>query len=136
MIKDSHALENIRKTWNTIKKLEAEIETNTTAAFVYGVPQTKDFLKLSNNLNLVFAYSVLEDVIRQLKIEKVIVRESDNLKKLLETSQEVLNWSNYQKVINGLDARNDIAHERIFIEISDCKKYIDTIEDEFINWGY
>jgi len=50
------------------------------------------------------------------------------------SSKNALPWVDIEKVDEGRERRNDVAHERKFLPRRECQKYIDAIEDELVPW--
>jgi len=134
MIKDPTELKNIRTAWETVRIFEAMVKTNLNAAFALGGVQTNEFRDLCNNLVLIFAFSVLEDTLRQLRREGLFIPAQRGFKWLMQDSQVVLSWVDFKTVDKGRERRNQIAHERKFLPRDECWKYIDAIENELVAW--
>ena len=135
MIQDSMKLQEIRDTWVTVRIFQAKVTTNLNAAFVGGgIPQTHEFRNLAHSLILLFAFSVLEDVLKQLKQEKVFSSGTNQLGDLMYFSKGALAWKAFALVDEGRTKRNELAHQRQLIERVDCWKYIDAIEEELVGW--
>jgi len=92
-------------------------------------------LDFANNLALVFAYGVLEDVLKQLRDERTIVCDKWGLKNLMAQSKHSLDWIDFRLVDKGRDRRNDIAHRGVVLARGECWKYVDAIEKEMLQWG-
>ncbi|MGH8527018.1 MAG: hypothetical protein ACREXY_23280 [Gammaproteobacteria bacterium] len=126
------ALQNAQASWEAVRLAQSRVEINLNSA---ALQTSHEFKNFAYNLVLVFAYAVLEDVVRQLQHEGAIPSQRQRFKDLLADSQSVLSWRDFTSVDEGRQRRNDIAHRRFFIERADCWRYIDKIEDELIAWG-
>ena len=135
MIKDSEVLDSIRSSWETVRISQAMVQTNLNFAFAFGGFQSHDFRKLCYSLVLLFAYSVLEDSLRELKQQGVFQAENLKLGTLMHSSKVSLHWLKFDLVDKGRERRNDVAHYRAYVESPECWKYIDAIEDELVAWG-
>jgi hypothetical protein len=132
MIKCPQALQNAQAAWEAVRLAQSRVKINLNSAMLQTSHEFKNF---AYNLVLVFAYAVLEDVVRQLQDDGVVPSQRKRFKDLLADSQSVLPWRDFTSVDQGRERRNDIAHRRVFIERADCWLYIDKIEDELIAWG-
>ena len=136
MIRDATALGEVRAEWQYVTGARDLIARNLAAAHpgISGMGQSHEFRNLSYNLCLLFAYSVLERVLRELRDEGIF-SSSKELGALMANSKTVLPWQDYSKADEGRERRNDVAHRRHILERADCWKYIDAIEDELVAWG-
>ena len=96
-------------------------------------PQTTSFADLSHSLVLLFAFSVLEDLLKQVRKEHELKCRSQ-LKAMMEASQSVLRWTDFGTVDKGRECRNHLAHEQKVPPREESQKYINAIEREFIAW--
>jgi len=136
MISDEHTLENIRKSWSTVRYTWEMVRTNIVFGFATGGIQSPAFKDFSYNLTVLFAFSVLEETLLQLRDEGRFLCKSGKLSALMEASQKANTpWVNYALVDEGRNKRNDIAHHRMWLPSSDCLKYVDAIEAELIRWN-
>lgn len=135
MVKDQAKLGNIRASWETVRIVQEKVRANLNAAMVIPVlPQTDEFRNLVHSLVLIYAFSVLEDTLLQLRDEGLFACRGRELKRLMEDSKEVLPWVDYAKVDTGRDKRNGVAHRRQYIPRAECWDYIDVIENELVAW--
>ncbi|MQY66742.1 MAG: hypothetical protein GH159_00240 [Dehalococcoidia bacterium] len=91
---------------------------------------------ISYSLVLLFAYSVLGTVLRQLRDEEFFAspKKDNRLGVLISNSETQLPWINFGEVDEGHHKRNDVAHEDFVPSRGESWKYIDAIEKELINW--
>ena len=134
MITDRVVLEDIRSSWNTVRISQEMIQTNLNVAFAFGGAQSHNFKNLAYSLILIFAFSVIEDALRQLEDQGVFSAKNRQLGTLMHASKSALPWVAFQFVDEGRERRNDVAHKREYLERADCWKYIDAIENELIAW--
>lgn len=134
MISNVVFLEQVRSTWNTVRISQARVETNTVAGHLGGGVLTPDFINFAHSLVLIFAYSVLEDVLNQLFAEKVFKSKKINLMALMQSSRTSLPWADYSIVDTGRERRNDVAHRQVILSKQDCNLFIDAIETELLTW--
>jgi hypothetical protein len=73
MITDTDFLQQVRDSWETVRTSQAMVDTNLRIASGLGGPQTEDFKNFSHSLIILFAFSVLEDVLEQLRSEGVFM---------------------------------------------------------------
>ena len=88
MIKNAEALGSIRESWRTVRTLEGMIQTNTSSGTIFTlIPAATGFVTVPESLLLLFAMSVLEDVLRQLRDEGVFNCSRIELKRLMDGSR-------------------------------------------------
>jgi len=136
MIKDTVSLSQIQAEWGTVRTTQEMIARNLASAHTSGGMVSHQFMNISHNLCLLFAFSVLEHILLQLKKEGIFASSSDNLGPMMTDSHSSgFRWRDFELVVEGREKRNGIAHRRILIARGECLKYIDAIEEELITWG-
>ena len=135
VVSDEAVLDRVRRTWYTARLLQEGVKANLDAGMsgTGGVPQTMAFADLSHSLVLLFAFSVLEDLLKQVKKEHELNCRSQ-LKPMMKASRSVLPWANFDTVDEGRECRNRLAHEQVIPPRKESWKYIEAIEAEFIAW--
>ena len=133
MIQNKTILEAIRKDWEYARSRRDFIMRQRLTGIGGVVPiRLMDF---ANNLALVFAYGVLQDVLAKLQDEGRFVEKRSTLGPLMAASEHKLSWVDFALVDAGRDERNKVAHEQKVLPRGDCWKYMDAIEQEFASWG-
>jgi len=135
MLKDPKTLKDIQSSWETVRLVQAMVRTNLNAGAFGLIPQTDQFRNLAHNLVLFFAFSVLEDALKQCRDEELFVSKGSELRRLMEASKSVVAWADYATIDSGRDKRNAVAHKRQFLPRAECWQYIDAIEKELIAWA-
>ena len=135
MITDAQSLTEIRETWTGVHKLKAHDRFYPILPGA-GVINAASFMPEGFwNLPFLLAYSVLDDVLTVLRDQGVFQCESWMLGKKMEASRNHLPWQDYDLVVAGKDARNDLAHGAVMLPKKECFMYIDAIEVELGAWG-
>jgi hypothetical protein len=135
MIKDRESQVVYQKEWNSVREFQNKIQRHLNAASTgIGSDVTHDLRNISHNLVLLFAFAVIEDVLKQLREDGIFKENSNMVSKLMSSSRTVIPWSNYDLVDEAREKRNEIAHDQKLISRSDCWKYIDAIENELVSW--
>ena len=137
MIKDKNELEKFRKEWISVRKFQAKIQCHLNAAGMGGIGtlgSTHELRNISHNLTLLFAFSVLEKVLRQMKDEGNFVAKDNKIGTLMHSSKKVIPWANFTLIDQARDDRNKIAHYQEIFERGKCWDYLDAIEAELILW--
>ena len=136
MIKNAETLASIRESWRTVRTLEGMIRTNTNSGAIFTlIPAATGFANIPESLLLLFAMSVLEDALRQLRDEEVFNCSRNELKQLMDASHGQLRWLNFDAVNVIRDRRNRVAHRREFLAPGQCQADIATIAQELLSWG-
>ena len=138
MIQDKTELGRFRKEWTSVRKFQAKIHRHLNMSGAGGIGtmgSTHELRNISHNLTLLFAFSVLEKVLKQMKDEGQFSARKDNLGTLMHSSKEMIPWSNFALVDQAREDRNKITHEQETFERSRCWNYIDAIEAELVLWN-
>ena len=137
MIKDTSVLNDIRCEWETVRFTKEMVTSNVATGFFvsHGILSADlGSIELANSLLVLFAFSVLERVLLQLRNEGQFQSTKINLGCLMAASQNALPWQDYALVDQARGKRNDIAHRRQWIGQAEGHKYIDAIEKELTLW--
>lgn len=134
MIRDAQCLETLRKEWEFARSRRDFIFRNAVGSSVLGGHPSLPLMDYCNNLALVFAYSVLQDVLAQLKDEGLFDGKRSTLGALMHDSRRELTWKNFPLVDQGRKARNGIAHDQGVLPRDKCWEYVDAIEQELLGW--
>jgi hypothetical protein len=135
MIKDPEARQRIRDSWKTVRKLQARIHTALQPTLFSLVPSMTNFREVPDSLLLLFAVSVLENALDELRNQGVFSSRGSELGRLIEASRGTLRWQDYGKIQEIKNRRNDLAHERVFPPSDKCGEYLDAIAKELLAWG-
>ncbi len=138
MIKDKRKLQEYQDEWKGVRSFQAKVQRHLNVPSMgLGGSSTHELRNISHNLVLLFAFSVFENVLRQLKCEGKIETSSERLCKIMKASksaESAVQWSNYDKIVEVHKERNNVAHEQKIIEREKCWEYIDAIESELVGW--
>ncbi len=135
MIADPIVLQEVRDSWETVRESRNVIVGNMNSASMVGRPPASEFRDLCFNLLLIVAFSVIEDVLRQLRDEGKFSCKDHRLKPLMKSSRPYLPWLDFDLIDKGREHRNESAHQRVFLAHAECRKYIAAIEAELVAWG-
>ena len=135
MIHDANVLQKVRDEWKTVRATWDMVAANIVFSFAGGGYVSHDFRCVAYSLTLLFGFTVLEHVLQQLRDEGRFSCNSFFVGKLMSASQNSLPWIDYALVDEARRRRNDIAHRQQWIEIDDCKRYLDAIESELRGWN-
>ena len=135
VISDDAVLDEVRRTWGTVRIFQAKVKTNLFAGMqgLGGVPQSMEFWDLSHSLVLLFAFSVLEDVLKQVRTEQGL-KCGPQLGAMKDASRDMLPWADFDTVDTARECRNELAHDQVIPPRADSWEYIDAIERELIAW--
>jgi hypothetical protein len=136
MIKNQEKLLAYQKDWNGVRGLQNRIQALLNAPLTgIGGFVPHGLRDISHNIVLLFGFSVLEDVLKQLRDEDQFNEKSNMVGKLMFASRDFISWSDFELINEAREKRNDIAHDQKIIYRDDCWKYIDAIETELVSWG-
>ena len=134
MIQDQSILQDVRAEWAFVRRAQNMMALGHNSSLVGGFPTTQDFKNATYSLCLLFAFSVLERVLAQLKNEGMFSCGSRQLGCLMAASRSNLAWVDYALVDQARVARNRVAHHYEWPDRIDCWKYLDAIEAELKAW--
>jgi hypothetical protein len=135
MVTNKTVLNELRKSWNGVRKIRNKVQRSLLASHAQGASSVILIADIAHNLTFIHAYSVLNDVLLQIRNEKRFKCTSFFLRPLMKASKDKLSWNNFNIVMEGVERRNDIAHKGKIIPRGDCWKYIDAIEKELVSWN-
>ena len=135
MIRDVKVKTKMAQKWAVVRKLESSLSIQPVVPGS-GVVDMSAPVE-SYNLILVLAYSVLDEVLKQLMAQgefkyKRLAGLEWMMKKSLNNN---LPWQNYNFVNLGRKARNKLAHEAELVPKGDCVTHTNAIEVELKAWG-
>ena len=134
MIVDQSALTEIRESWRGVELLRNRLQRALLGSFAQGGSFAIFAADAAHNLPFVHAYSVLNDVLRQLALESHFKCKSIFLGALLDASEHKLSWKNFCLIKEGACRRNDVAHRGEVLPRGDCWKYIDAMHEQLLEW--
>ena len=136
MITNATVLNDVQKAWENVRIYEAMVDTHTGGPPFdsLGMITSPEYTKLTYSLLVFLAFSVLEDVLKELHKQGTFKTEADNLKSLMDASRSCLPWRDFGAVENARNRRNEVAHDRKLLGPTTCKEYLHLIEDEFVSW--
>jgi hypothetical protein len=135
VIKDKSVIKELRESWGTVISTKNTIKANHVWAFAGGGYTSKTFRDLSYNLTLLFAFSVVENALLQLRDEGMFSSKFSQLSALMKNSKYKIPWVDYLLIDEARNKRNAIAHKREWIGLELCLSYLDAIEAELVGWG-
>jgi hypothetical protein len=92
------------------------------------------------NLPLVLAYCTLDNVLGRMNVERRFICKKKNgncfqLSDKLKSAKNNIPWLDYEKIIEGKKARDDLAHKSTLHSKYKCISMINAVEDELKAWG-
>jgi hypothetical protein len=135
MIKDSTKKQEIEDDWKGVRSFQSRIQTHLNISGGIGsIGATHQLRNISHNLVLLFAFSVLETTLKQLRDENVFKEKNNGLRGLMYSSKSSVPWQDFGLIDNARENRNEVAHDQVILERDECWEYIDGIENELVSW--
>src|SRR3990167_3302645 len=134
MIKDRSVKIELRESWNTVLESKKMIQANIVFAFAGGGYVSKTFKDLAYSMTLLFAFSVVEKALIQMRDEGSFSCGSSQLGELMKKSRGSINWIDFDGIDQARVNRNEVAHNHKWIDLHVCLEYLDKIELELVNW--
>lgn len=135
VISDPLSLREFREAWEAVRSARNVIVGNLNAASMVGRGGSPEFRNLCFALILIAAFSVLEQVLLQLRDEGHYKSKDSRLKPLMKNSRGALPWQDFDLIDRAREDRNRSAHERVFLPHAVSRDYIAGIEQELVAWG-
>ena len=135
MIADKAALVEIRQSWGGVEALKNRVQRSLLGSFAEGGSFVIFIADSAHNLPLLHAYAVFNDVLEQLAKEGRFQCKSIFLGALLAASERNLPWKDFALIKEGVDRRNDLAHDGDVLPRADCWKYIEAVREQVVAWG-
>jgi hypothetical protein len=139
MIKDPAVLAEIRADWGEVRAMRGRLAGTTLAAHAFSDGGNLAISRLGNvvhNLPFLLASEVLKRAVRQLRNENAFsAGSSDNMVKLMDAARSQLSWRDWQALRDGVDRRNEIAHDGTLHDRATCDRHMDAIEAQLVAWG-
>jgi hypothetical protein len=137
MILDEGVLADIREQWAVVRRFSdpdySHQEIPIAGAGIVAMPPAPDDFF---NLPLVLAFSVLEQVLDQLKAQGDVPATRNMLGVKMEASKRAgIPWLDYPAVEAGRNDRNDLAHRGRLIDKARCIEHVAAIDDQLKQWG-
>jgi hypothetical protein len=135
MISDRTELERSQDAWEFVRESRNLIVGNcNVATFVVGFNQA-GVRDICFNLLLASAFSVLEQVLRQLRDEGQFACTRNELGALMADSRASLPWVDYALIDTARKERNHSIHARNYLSHGQCRDYIASMELELVALG-
>lgn len=136
MIQDQAVLSDIHQQWAVVREFCSPSHRSYAVAAGAGVAYINETPPESfYNLPLLLAYSVLDQVLDQLILERVFACKDRRLGVKMSASKGSLAWKDFATVDVGRERRNEVAHKAALFDRAICLKFIDAIEAELRGWG-
>jgi hypothetical protein len=137
VIADPQELQDARDGWEFVRHTRNIIVGNCDVAAVTGAWSFNQagMRDLCFNLLLTSAFSVLEDVLKQLRDEGVFVSQFSGLKQLMKNSRPSIPWVDWKLIDDGRDDRNKSVHALTYLPHAKCRDYLAALEIELFAWG-
>lgn len=135
MIQDPSIKQEVQEEWDGVRSFQSRIQAHLNISGGIGsTGATHQLRNISHNLTLLFAFSVLEKTLKQLRDEGVFQEKDNRLKKLMYSSKNRVPWQDFSLIDKAREDRNKVAHQQGILERAECWKYIDGIEKELVTW--
>jgi hypothetical protein len=136
MIKDQTALQDARDGWDFIQVSRNVTVGNCNVATLLAIGFNQAGIRdLCFNLLLASAFSVLEQVLRQLRDEGIFHCKGNQLGAMMSSSRAALPWNDYALIDTARVDRNGSVHDRAYLPHEKCRDYIAAIERELASFG-
>jgi len=134
VIQDKTKLQEYQDEWKGVRGFQAKVQRHLNVPWGIFGSNTHELRNISHNLVLLFAFSVLEGVLKQLQDEGKFKRTRNRLGEIMAASKSAIQWLDYDMIDKAREDRNGIAHRQTIIERKKCWEYIDAIESELVGW--
>jgi hypothetical protein len=133
LIQNKKLLRALVREWEGVRLTLALVKSNMNGALSSG--GSTRFTDLSYSLVLPFAFSVLQQVLVELRDEGIFACDSGLLEPLMHCSRTSLPWMDYRTIRIGSEVSNDFVRNQKIPSTAMTWKYIDAIEAELVAWN-
>ncbi len=135
MIRDPTIKQQVQEEWDGVRSFQSILQARLNApGGLAGIGASHGLRNISHCLILLFAFSILEKVLKQLRDEGMFRQQDNRLGKLMYSSKRSVPWRNFPLVDKAREDRNRVAHRQEILERADSWNYIDGIEAELLSW--
>ncbi len=128
------AVAELQEEWAGVVKMRDQMKTVVTVTFAGGALTGTRLRSIIFNLPLLLAFDVLKQTLAKAKAEKLFKCKGDSLGALMDCAGQTLEWTNWKKMDEAKDRRNEIAHDGALFDQKQCLKDIDSIENQLSAW--
>jgi len=133
LIQNKKLLGSLVREWESVRLTLALVKSNMNGALSAG--GSTRFADLSYSLVLPFAFSVLQEVLVELRDEGIFSCDSGLLEPLMQCSRTSLPWVDYRTIRIGSEVMSDFARNQKIPATAMTWKYIDAIEAQLVAWN-
>lgn len=131
--KDSR--EYIEQEWRGVEVMFKRMRNLTVVTFASGAITGPAVGKVVYNLPLLLATDVLCQTLKFARDESLFSSNKNSLGKLVQDSENILQWIDWTSIWEAVDRRNKIAHDGELFDSKLCISSISSIRDQLKSWG-
>jgi hypothetical protein len=136
LIGDFTMVEQLRSEWRTVEKTLSDIDYDYRWVGWFGVSLRDDYAELGSALCLLFAVSIVEHALLQMREEGRFSCARSSLGELMSASRRAsVPWVDLATMNEIREQRNRLAHMGLRPKEVDSRRYISIIGRQLASWG-
>ena len=135
MIVNSSSLEALQVEWDGVVRMRERMKLLVIATFAGGAFTAPALANVVYNLPLLLAFDVLKQVLLQARDDGRFTCSLGQLRNLMDSAKVALPWIDWESLREGVRRRNEVAHDGMFFESTQCLDDIANIEAQLVAWG-
>ena len=132
IISNPTTLKKLQSEWAGVVKMRERMKLLAIATFAGGAITAPALAKVLYNLPMLLAFDVLKNVLKAARDEGMVVWPTG---KLMDSAKTALTWNDWGKLHAGVRRRNEIAHDGILFDSSECLKDIANVQEQLVAWA-
>ena len=135
MIVNSNSVAALQAEWQGVVRMRERMDHLVHSMFAFDPITSPAFGNILYNLPLLLAFDVLKQVLLQARENELITSSPNQLADLLESANNSLPWIDWQHLCEGVQRRNEVAHDGKLLGDKQCLQDIAAIESQLVAWG-
>lgn len=132
------AIEHLQSEWAGVVKMQKRMKTLVVVTFAGGALTAPALRKVLYNLPLLLAFDVLKQTLARANEQYAFLssrRRQPTLGALMEAAKERLTWCDWSGLRDGVERRNEVAHDGKLFDGEQCLSDIANVERQLVAWG-
>jgi len=129
---------NLRSEWAGVVKMTESMRSLIILAHTSGMgsgPTAGPALRgVLHNLPLLLAFDVLKQTLAEARDGGLFECSGNSLGKLMKRAKDVLPWIDWQEMWDGVERRNEVAHDGMLFDGRQCMEDIDRVGAQLAAW--
>lgn len=135
MIANLNSLATLQAEWQGMIQMRERIQQLVISTFAFDPIRSPAFGNILYNLPLLLAFDVLKHVLLEAREEGQFIVSGRRLGDLMDSAKISLPWIDWQGLREGVNRRNEVAHDGKLLGDQQCLQDIADVEAQLLAWG-